>query len=213
MVSLRLFHFGVKNITVNSIADRELSRHHSTIECEDNHNFSSCSGSSSRGDGAGQDRQASGEHLGGSSGYVEDGEDSSSGEGRGRLDYYLCDVGSTNGTYVQVRFFKTLSFSHSCNNNYTHALFTAYRQAGRGVCLFVCLLGEWGVRWLMGIETSYLSAYLISHLPEAMLSSDPRPSTHPVLARDMIFFYSVLVFLFFFWGSWWGRTRAAGAWN
>lgn len=89
----------------NSIADRELSRHHSTIECDGSRHLSSCSGSSSsrKGDGTGLDRLSSAEHPGGSNGYGEDSEAGSPGERRGRSDYYLCDVGSTNGTYVQVR--------------------------------------------------------------------------------------------------------------
>ncbi|CAM9694934.1 unnamed protein product [Pylaiella littoralis] len=87
-----------------SIADRELSRHHSTIECDGSRHLSSCSGSSSsrKGDGTRLDRLSSAEHPGGSNGYGEDSEAGSPGERRGRSDYYLCDVGSTNGTYVQL---------------------------------------------------------------------------------------------------------------
>lgn len=47
----------------------------------------------------------SAEHLDGiGNGGGGGGEDEASqrGEGAGRLEYFLCDVGSTNGTYVQV---------------------------------------------------------------------------------------------------------------
>ena len=130
----------------NSIADRELSRNHSTIECEDNRSPSVSASSSSRGGGGGGsggearnegsdddsseavglrrtmprdsmvpipastalfDNDGGSGDAGGGGGGRGDEEDASQrgdggGDEAGRLEYFLCDVGSTNGTYVQV---------------------------------------------------------------------------------------------------------------
>lgn len=64
-----------------SIADRELSRHHSRLECQEGSMY--ISGGSSV-TGASDD----------------DGEERLS---KRHVEYFLCDVGSTNGTFVQVR--------------------------------------------------------------------------------------------------------------
>ncbi|CAM9986614.1 unnamed protein product, partial [Ectocarpus fasciculatus] len=96
-----------------SIADRELSRNHSTIECDDNARNLSFSGWASSGDGGadaggGGDERHSGEAKKDDATLdlsTAESVDSRSGQGDaggGRAEYYLCDVGSTNGTYVQL---------------------------------------------------------------------------------------------------------------
>lgn len=87
----------------HSIADRELSRHHSTVECDDRQSHSSPSGGGM--DGQGPDVEgASGRSAQGSDrdNYSGDGEEKRA-ESDGRTEFFLCDVGSTNGTYVQVQ--------------------------------------------------------------------------------------------------------------
>ena len=114
----------------NSIADRELSRNHSTVECDYTHHHHrrrlSASGSPKDGgreggrggsgssSGHGNDNEmdgttgrrvssdlgVAGEALSSTGGGSDGGGD---GGGEGAAEYFLCDVGSTNGTYVQVR--------------------------------------------------------------------------------------------------------------
>ncbi|CAN0381503.1 unnamed protein product, partial [Ectocarpus sp. 8 AP-2014] len=94
-----------------SIADRELSRNHSTIECDDNAQSLSSSGWASSGDGGadaggGDDRHSADAKKDGTLDLsTAESVDGSSGQGEaggGRTEYYLCDMGSTNGTYVQL---------------------------------------------------------------------------------------------------------------
>lgn len=96
------------NAPTNSIADRELSRNHSIIECDDTRSrcTSRSSSSASRSGGrvgAGQESDESEQSSGGELSRDHSTEHSDSAAGRGRSEFYLCDVGSTNGTYIQVR--------------------------------------------------------------------------------------------------------------
>ncbi|CAN0378238.1 unnamed protein product, partial [Laminaria digitata] len=92
-----------------SIADRELSRNHSTVECDySHHRRHSAAGSSSRdgGRGGGEDGNGTGNRHGkalcSTGGRSDGGGGGEGGGGGGTAEYFLCDVGSTNGTYVQL---------------------------------------------------------------------------------------------------------------
>ncbi|CAN0439808.1 unnamed protein product [Ectocarpus sp. 12 AP-2014] len=88
-----------------------LSRNHSTIECDDNARSLSSSGWASSGDGGadaggGDDRHSAEAKKDGtldlSPAESVDSRGWQGEAGGGRTEYYLCDVGSTNGTYVQL---------------------------------------------------------------------------------------------------------------
>ncbi|CAM9858483.1 unnamed protein product, partial [Scytosiphon promiscuus] len=99
-----------------SIADRELSRNHSTIECDDTRSRDTSRSSLSASRSGGRELSSVGGSDGGAAGRESDANEQSDGElsrdnsteslgsaaGRGRPEYYLCDVGSTNGTYIQL---------------------------------------------------------------------------------------------------------------